>query len=281
MRRREGGFGPALFGSLVLHAAVIAAMLVSLPKVRKDMTIGAVPVTIVSSLPQAAPSPAPEIAEPAAEDAAPPPPAPEPEPQPAPPPPEPEPSPPPPLKKAPALRPTPPPKKAETAPPPKKADTPPQKTPPAKTPPQKTPARQDDALDLSALQQSLARGRPATKATSTRVTPAAGSAQQGQLSAAGASALSALVGRIQDGWILNCEVAGDVEVTVGFTISSGGRLGAGPTLVNRRSGATWDAAARAAQAAVRGGEPYENLPRDLYNQPIEATFKAAEACRDR
>lgn len=275
-RRREGGLGPALLGSLAFHAAVLALLFVSFPKQSLKMAGNAIPVTIVSSLPQAAPAPAPEIAEPAAEDTAPPP-APEPEPAPAPTPPPPQPQPAPPPKKAPTPDPKLPTKKAEP--------TPPQKTPPARTPPQKTaPAKAEEpALDLAALQKSLNRGRPATKATSTRVTPATGSAQQGQLSAAGASALSALVGRIQDAWILNCEISGadEVEVTVGFTIGSAGRLSAGPALVQRRSGAVWDAAARGALAAVRGGEPYEGLPRDLYNQPIEATFKAREACAGR
>jgi outer membrane biosynthesis protein TonB len=264
-RRREGGLGPALIASLAVHAGVVALLFVSVPKQTLELAGNAIPVTIVSSLPQAAPAPAPEVAEPAAEDAAPetaePEPAPEPEPTP----------PPPPQPKLPT-------KKAEPPPPQK---TPAPKTPPRKTPPSKQ--AEEPALDLAALQKSLNRGRPATKATSTRVTPSTGAAQQGQLSAAGASALSALVGRIQDSWILNCEIPGasEVEVTVAFTIGSSGRLSAGPTLVGRRAGAVWSAASTGALAAVRSGEPYEGLPRDLYNQPIEATFKAGEACAGR
>lgn len=244
-------------------------MLVSLPKTRKDMTLGAVPVTIVSSLPQAAPAPAPEAAEPATEDAAPPP-APEPEPQPAPQPTPPPPAPPPP-KKAPAPQPVPPPKKVQT---------PPAKTPPAKSPPPKTaPAKQDDALDLSALQKSLTRGRPtAAPLTNSRTAPRAGAGGPPQ------SAVSALAGRIQDNWILNnCDiaVAEGIEVTVTFSLNNSGRVSRGPELKTRRADAVWTAAARNALSAVRAGEPYTDLPRELFNQDYEFTFKAAEACRGR
>lgn len=264
MARREGGLGPALVGSLAIHAAVVAALLVSLPKTRKALTVGAVPVTIVSSLPQAAPAPAPEVAEPAAEDV-PPPPAPEPElaPQPTPPPPAP-----------------PPPKKAVTpapVPPPKKAPTPPAKTPAQKTPP----AKQEDALDLAALQKSLTRARPSSAAPITNsrsVRPAAGAAGPP------ASAVNALAGQIQDNWILNnCDVAvaEGIEVTVTFSLSGAGRISRGPELKNRRADPVWGAAARSALAAVRAGDPYDDLPRELFNQDYEFNFKAADACRGR
>lgn len=263
MARREGGFGPALLGSLAFHAGVVALLFVSLPEMRRDVTVGAVPVTIVSELPAVSPAPSPE---PAAEPAPAPEPAPEPaaEPEPEPEPQPPTPAPPPPKKAPPP--PTPAPKKAPPPPTPapkKAAPTPPQKAPP-----------KDDGLDLGKLTESLKRpSRPAAP-------PAAASqgAPGARVSPAGQAALGAIAAKIEERWEFNCEIVRDADVRVSFTLNSAGAIVSGPRLVDPKPGAAWQTAARAALAAVRAAEPYSGLPSELYNVELRPNLRASQAC---
>lgn len=284
MARREGGLGPALVGSVLFHAAVVALMFVGLPKTRQTMTIGAVPVTIVSDLPPTPRAPAPE---PAAEPAVEPEPAAEPEPEPEPAPPTPAPPPPkaaappptPAPKKAQPL-PTPAPKKAPTPAPipaPKKAPTPPQKAPPQKAPPLKA-RPEDDGLDLGKLAESLKRtpARPAGPPAAAKQSPAGG-----RVTPAGQAALGAIAAKIEERWEFSCEIVRDADVRVSFTLNSSGAIVSGPRLVDPKPGAAWQTAARAALAAVRDAEPYSGLPTELYNVELRPNLRASQACAGR
>lgn len=253
------GLGPALLGSVAFHAAVAALMLWQWPEARQQMLGSAVPVTIVSSIPQAAPAPAPAEApvepEPAVEEAPaaePPPPAP---PTPQPPKPQPKPAPAP-IRKAEA--PKPPPAKASQTPPPKRRS-------------------EESSLDLAALEASLKKSKAARPPASSPKA-AQGSAPAGQLSPAGQAAIGELARRIQDEWDLNCEIAGEVDVKVSFTLNSAGRIVSGPRLLEQRSGAAWQTAARSAISAVKAAEPYSGLPSELYNVELRPNLRASQVC---
>ena len=247
----RGGLAPAVLGSILLHAGLLAFALVRWPEESRELIAQAVPVTIVSSLPPAAPVIAP------------------PEPVPAETPPEPEAAellPPEPPAPAPTPQPTPPPKKSLT---------------PAKPTPAK---KSEPTLDLDALSDSLAKTTK-PKAKPRPPAPAAktgGATTTGPLSAASGVALNSLVGQLQRMWNPNCGVEGadQIVVSVQFTVSESGRVSDGPRLVKRTSAdPVWRAAAARATAAVRAAEPYDELPKELYNQPITVNFRGDLACR--
>jgi outer membrane biosynthesis protein TonB len=273
---------PALIASVLLHGGIFALALLKVAPPERLPIGDAVPVTIVSSMPQAAPAETgPETVEATAPEVVETPPVETPEVA-APPPPPPEPTPP-----------TPAPKQKVTPPPPaptpkaKAQPTPPQKTPPAKTAPTKSPpakSRPSDALDLDALSADLAKSTkkgPPRKAQAQ--TSSTGQSRSGALSAAAGVQLGALVAKISDRWNLNCEVAAaeNIAVPISFTIGRTGRVIDGPELREQRSDPVWRAAAVAAMRAVRAAEPYEGLPAELYNVELRPTFRASEACRNR
>lgn len=224
---------PAILGSIVLHALVVGVAIWRFPTQAREI-ISAVPVQIVSDVPQRAAAPAQEQG--VVEDL-PTEPEPEPEPAPAPPPPE---------------------KKAPTPPPPKK--------------------KQEASLDLDALTDSLKSPRPARRNlnAASKGTSNTGSAAQDM-----GPALDALTQKLMRLWSPNCGVEGADQITVrvSFMLSDGGRVVRGPRWENARMDPTWQAAGQRAISAVKRGEPYEDLPEGLYNEPLIVNFNGREACR--
>jgi len=283
---------PALVGSVALHLLVLGAGYFTWPQSSRVAPSSAVAVTIVNRAPVVDLRPA--IAAPEPEPAA----SPEPEPSSQPPAPEPPPTPEPPTKAAPPP-PTPPPAKAPP-PPPTKAPTPPPPKAPAKAPAQRPPAldldalaaqlpaaqrqAQPPALDLNALAARLpqrnanvAQG-PARPETATEARPAAGAGQG--LTADEASLLAAKLIRL---WRPNCAVesAANVQVRVNIQLLPTGALASPPRLVGGQSNdPVWSVAAQRALAAVRQGEPYDELPRERHAQwrEINFNFNARQAC---
>jgi outer membrane biosynthesis protein TonB len=247
-------------GSVALHAAVAAALLISWRHPR-DLKIGSVvPVTIVSDAPAGDLSPAiqaPEtqtaqVAEPI--PAAPPEPLP-PTPQPTPQPPTPQ------ARPAAAAKPTP--------------------TPAKPAAPSPAPAKAERTFDLDALAASVSKmARPASGPKGTLRPQTA--PQSGAGSAAAAAALSGLADELQRRWNPNCAVADarQVVVAVTFTLNSGGGvLGEvrGQLVQGAQTPAALTAADRAV-SAVYAAAPFRSLPREVYGQPIRVNFDARKAC---
>lgn len=260
-RERRPNLFPAFAGALALHAGVFAFALWKWPEETRNLALSAVPVTIVSDAPASAPVISPEPpAEAPAEEApaetdlaeAPPPP-------PEPTPPEPAPT---------------PPKKVTPAPAPKA-------TKPA--PPKKTPPRKETSLDLDAIAERYADAAPRRPTKPSPAPPAkkaGGALTIGELSSTGKVALNALTDKLQRLWSPNCGVSGadDVRPRVRFTLDGDGRLVGAPLLLDRRADAVWRVGADRAVAAVRRGEPYDDLPDELLNQEITITFRGDLAC---
>jgi outer membrane biosynthesis protein TonB len=275
----------ALAAAVVLHLAVFAALTLS-PKPKVVPTGDAVPITVVTHAPPAAPAkaepaPVPEDArtETPTPQAPPPEPPPPPAPRPRPAPPKPQPPKPQPPKPA-------PPKPLPT---PKPAAKPAPKTPP---PPPPTPVKPIRAakssaapsLDLDALQASLAKSthpspprasfaaRGPTRAAAAQTATAAGVSQADQ------AGLSQLLNRL---WNPNCSVEGGDAVLVSVTFSVGldGRLVGRVSALGRESpDPVVAAAARRAIDAVHAVEPYQAAYRGAQ---FRINFDAKKACANR
>ncbi|WP_334164344.1 energy transducer TonB [Phenylobacterium sp.] len=278
MIRRE--LSPAAAGSVLLHAGVAAALLISWPWTR-DLKVGAVvPVTIVANAPvtdlrAAEQAPVEQTAQTEL-------PVPDAPPESSPP----EPTPAPPAPPTPAPTPTPkaaPPKAAPT-PAPKAVQTPAPKTAPAKSQPK--PA--EKSLDFDALLASIpkaksapARPSSAQKGSSQAETAAEARPNLGSgLSAA--QAMTGLADELQRRWNPNCEVEGgrEVVVRVTFALGAGGQLVGEPAAEIRGArNAVAQAAADRAVRAVYAASPFRNLPREFYGQRVAVNFNAREACK--
>lgn len=252
-----------MLGSLLLHATVAVALLISWNFTR-DLKVGSVvPVTIVSRAPEADVRPAEQapVEQTAQTDA----PVPEAPLQSTPPAPEPKPTPPPPKPTPKVVKPVPAPAPVKPAP----------------------PAKPQKSLDLDALSASLSTmskpnspkpssapkgpARPET-ALEARSTPGTG------LSAA---AMSGLADELQRRWNPNCDVEGgrDVQLRVTFTIGQGGQV-VGDAAAQIKSAQTEVARAAAERAvrAVYAAAPFRTLPREFYGEKIAVNFNAREAC---
>lgn len=253
---------PAALGSIALHVGVAAAFMISWGN--RDLKVGSVvPVTIVSSAPDADTRPAvqgPEVQEAATEE-----PAPEAPPEPAPPPPQPAPPPPTP--------------KATTKPTEKAAPTP---TPKTQTKPV------EKGLDLDALSASLTRParntppRPSSAAQGTNRAETAPIARQttGTGLAAGV-AVQGLQDELQRRWNPNCDVVGgrDVLVRVIFRLGVGGQVvGDVKSEIKSAQNGVAQAGAERAVRAVYAAAPFRGLPREFYGDTIAVNFNAREAC---
>ncbi|WP_374472262.1 energy transducer TonB [Phenylobacterium sp.] len=275
MIRRE--LSPAALGSILLHAGIAAALLISWPWAR-DLKVGAVvPVTIVANAPVTdlrAAEQGPQ--EQTAQTEAPVPDAPpETAPPPAPTPPTPAPTPTPTPKAA-------PPKPAPT-PAPKAAQIPAPKTPPAKAQPK--PA--EKGLDFDALLASIPGSKSAPRPSSAQKGASRPeTAQQARPNLgsglAASAAMNGLVDELQRRWNPNCAVEGGraVVVRVTFQVGSGGQLVGEPAAEirgprNSESQAAADRAVRAVYAAA----PFRTLPREFYGQRVAVNFNAREACQ--
>jgi protein TonB len=262
---RDTGFSPALIGSVALHGAVAAAILIGWPwKAPTPITLGeSVPVTIVTQGPtnvrpaQEAPVEQTAQTEDPVLQATPQPPAPVPAPVPSP-------APTPPSKSAPKPSPTP---------------------SPAKKP---TPAKANDdffaSLEASLSKTQKSTGKPVANApkgptraeTSVSARPAVGAA-----TGLSAAALGRLQGEVQDRWNPNCEVEGgsNVNVRVVFVIGAGGRVVGQPESPGTASpDPVVKAASDRAVRALLQASPFAYLPPDLYGQKIALNFNAKQAC---
>jgi len=260
-------------GSVALHAAVAAALLISWRHPR-DLKIGAVvPVTLVSSAPAADLSPA--IEGPQAQTAQVPEPTPAAPPEPVPPAPTPAPQPP-----APQVKPAPPPPKP--TPTPKPAPTV-QKAAPVKPAPSKAEKTFDlDALAASVSKMAKPSGSKASSAARGAPRPeTATQARTGQGSAATAAAMNGFIEDLQRRWNPNCDVQGgrDVTVRATFQVGSSGQLASDvATQANGPNPPVTAAAAVRAASAIQAAAPFRSLPRELYGQRITVNFNANEAC---
>lgn len=247
---------PAIIASILLHIGILALGLLHFSK---HMQFGEpVPVSIVSSdefkAPDIAPVPTPAEAPPTPQAA-----------EPTPPPP------PPPAQQTPTPE---PPKPVESKAPsakPQKASAAPSQVPSA--------CQQNFMACIGKVvspSQTATRptGKPSTQIKPTMAPKHSPTAQQAR------QALSGLVGKVQDRWVLDCDVAGtkDVIAPVRFTVGYDGRLTEGPDLVNRAQEGTL--VAQAARAAVKAAQPYslQDVPADYRNTSITLNFSAKEAC---
>lgn len=263
MRRVE--VSPAMVGSIALHGAVLALLLISW-RFSHELKIGAVvPVTIVANAPETnlkAAEQAPieqqaQTEQPVAEAP----------PQAAPPPPQPLPTPP-----QPSPKPTPAPPK----PAPAKAEKP-------------TP-KPEKSLDLDALMASVSKQVPTkpqppkpSSAAKGQARPETALQARPNLGAgnAAAAAQSGLVDELQRRWNPNCQVQGgrDVVIKATFQLGAGGNVvGEVQTQVVRGAGGVAQAAADRAVSAVYAAAPFRNLPREYYGERISVNFIARDVC---
>lgn len=257
MIRRE--MSPALVGSIALHGAVAAALLISWPWARTLKVGSVVPVTIVSNAPAGDPPPAVEdtveqtamVEDPAVD--------------------------------APAEVQPPPPQPA----PPTPAPAP---TPKAVAAEKPAPRKPEKSLDFAALEASVSKLVPKSqpKAASAEKGPAraATSPQPRQTTgtdpAAASAAMAGLADELQRRWNPNCSVEGGrtVQVRVVFALTPSGQVLGDPTwqILRGPQSAVGQAAAERAVRAVYAAAPYRNLPREFYGDRIAVNFNAREAC---
>lgn len=257
-RTRRLEIPPAAFGSIALHAAVAAAFMISWGA--RDLKVGSVvPVTIVSTAPDADTRPAEQAAD--TQTAMTEQPAPQAPPEPAPPP--------------------------QPAPTPPKADAKAAKTPAPTSTPTKA-AKPEKSFDLDALAASLTRParntppKPSSAAQGPSRAETAPVARQttGSGLAAGL-AVQGLQDELQRRWNPNCDVEGgrDVIVRVVFQLGVGGQVVGEPTqqIQGPRTPVSQAGAERAVRA-VYAASPFRGLPREFYGEKIAVTFNAREAC---
>jgi outer membrane biosynthesis protein TonB len=269
--RSRNRYGLPLLAALLLHVGLILLAWVSWVTAPPARVVASVPVELVSQVPSheqmetpvdklAVKTPAPE---PAPEEPV----KPEPVPTPAP--------------KLPV-----PTQKEIAKPAPKAAEAPvvPDKNGTKKPQPDKAKPAQP-ALDLGALANQMAaqsaKAKTRTPAQANTHATNGNSAYGNAPADAGTqTALTALTQRLQRLWNPSCDVPGfnTVHPDIRFTISASGRVIQGPDWTNPRSDKVWEAAAARAKTAVKQGELYDDLPKELYNRPLVITFDGQKAC---
>jgi len=273
---------PAIVGSILLHAGVVALAFVSWPEKTEEPKplVNSVPVSIVSEEtiaaapadnPQPEPSPDDAATAPVSAPEEPAPPVPEPTP------PRPTPTPPPP-RPTPTPRPTPPrpqPTPPRPAPPtpPKTQPTPPRPTPPVT--PRPAPKRDEPSLDLDALAGS-------TRNTNQRGQRATGQQGAGTASRATGPQLAALGAQVTPNWILNCDMPGMDALVIRVTVrlSSDGQVIGTPRVEQPRNDATGRAASDSMLRAIRATSPF-NVPAGFTAQEVPFRFETARQCANR
>ena len=262
--------GIATIASIGLHAAVVTLALVPWPRKDPPVMVSSVPVSIVSSeVAAAAPAdnPSDELVDAEALEAVqelletealleeiPEVPTP---PQPRPPEPSPE--------RAETRRPDP-------TPSPRPSPTPPEKARPTPAP-RPSQNRPDPGLDLDAL----AEPRPRTQQQ--RPTGQSGA---GQAPRATGAQVEMFGQQVTPHWVVACELQGmeNVSIDVRVTIGTDGRITAGPTVVNSRSGNTWRVASDSVLRAIRAAAPFDTPP-NYSTREVPFRFETAEFCRNR
>ena len=263
MARQRSEFSGAMVASLLLHAGVIVAALISWPWGRQLPLDSAVPINIVANAPYTDLAPAeqgPEEAPAQTEEPVPEAPAPPAAPAPAPPPPTPQPAP----------QPAPTPKPAQKA-----------TTPAAK--PAKPAPKPEKSLDLDALAASVAKSAQRSSAAKGPARPATSQQARPDLgSGLAAAAIAGMSDEIQRRWNPNCDVEGgrDVRLKVSFTLGGGGQVVGEVSAHGAEQSANpvVKAAAERAIRAVYAAAPFTRLPRNLYGQRFDLNFRTSEAC---
>ena len=259
--------GSALIGSVVVHAAIVGAVVLALTLGdgrRERQVVQTIPVSILSEEmvlagPADAPSPEPASdveAAPPPEAVEPPPPTPTPVPTPRPP------------EKAPTprrdTRPTPP-RPPVTPPPAKKRETP--------RPPR------EESLDLGAL----AADRP-NRSPNRGTTPPSGQQATGTQGQTSGPVISSMFEQVYPNWnvFVVCDMEGgnDLRIQFDVTLSPDGRITDGPDLVGGRGNAVQQAATAEALRALRATAPFD-VPRGFTGGRYRPTFLTARACRGR
>jgi outer membrane biosynthesis protein TonB len=299
MARSQTNRKPALAVSALLHAAAIAAAVISWQWGSKHMTLGqVVPVTIVNGPPAdmapaiEAPEPSPATAEePVPQATAPPTPVAPPAPKPTPPAPQPK------QAVEPTPKPTPAPGKPTAKAVAKPAPTGQGK--PAKgldlsalaasLSKSKSKAKPSKSLDLSALAASLSKPAQGAKGANKPRTAAQAETGAGTQDHLSASDVNGLVTKLQRLWNPNCDVEGaaGINVKVRISFNHDGTLSAPPQLVDRNIDPTSEsllgASAHRALSAVVRGAPYTELPPNAYGdwKVMVVNFNAKQACARR
>ena len=264
--RERSDFSMAMIASVLLHGALLAAVMLARPWERQLPIGTVVPVNIVSNSQltdlraavqaakeQQAQTPAPVADAPPA--AAEPVPAPAPQPKPVPPPPQPAP------------------------PPPKPVPTPTPKPTVAPTAPAKPAAKPAKSLDLDALAASISRTSktssaakgPARTETALQEHPAAGAAR-----GLSANALAGLSDEIRSHWHPNCQVEGgrNIKISVTFTMGPGGQLMGALEAggLEHSANPVVKVAAERAMSAVHQAAPFAAKYRDAFGQRVTVNF---------
>lgn len=254
--------GPALIGSVVVHAAIIGAVLLALTATGdrpERQIVTTIPVSILSEEmvlagPADAPSEDPAIdtaAAPPVEAPEPPPPTPTPVPTPRPP------------EKAPAPRPTP-----RTTPPPR-----PSTPPPAKK--RETPRpREEPRLDLGAL----AADRP-NRSPRRDTRPPSGQQSGGTAGQTSGPVITAMFNQVYQNWNPPCQTPGaaDLRIQMDVTLDARGRITDGPTLVGARNDPVWRAVAAGAMQALVRTAPFD-VPSGFSGGEYRPSFNMERAC---
>lgn len=246
MRKKSFKFGPALIGSIALHAAIIALLVFEFPN-QTRLVLSAVPVEIISQEQHEA-APAPDTPAPT--------PAPQPQPEPQPPAP------------APTPRPLPPTPKPEPKPEPQPKPTPPKPAPTPKPEPKPKPekpepqheAADDNPMDLL-KNLHLGGGAPSRSQSQTQHAPSH-KPGQGRDQVSTGPDVDALRGMISGLWHPNCGAPGADQIQIGVRIHlrpDGYVVGPAEVDNPRPNDRAWVAAADSAARAARAAN-YRSLP---------------------
>lgn len=255
--------GPALIGSVVVHAAIVGAIVLAMMTgdARPErQVVNAVPVSIVSETmvlagPADAPSDEPAsdaAAAPPVEAVEPPPPTPTPVPTPRPP------------EKAVAPRPVPTPRPT----PPRPATPPPAKKTERPRPPR------EDSLDLG----KLAAERP-NPSTNRGTRPPSGQQSTGAAGQTSGPVITAMFNQVYQNWNPPCQTPGaeGLRIQMDVTLDARGRIIDGPTLVGARNEPVWRAVASGAMQALIRTAPFD-VPAGFTGGEYRPSFNMERAC---
>jgi len=261
MRREGGFFSIALVVSLVVHAGLLAAVLLMMPQKSTPLPLGsAVPVTIVSNAPMTDVSAALQGAQEVDALTE-----------------EPIPLAPPEVIAPPAPAPMP----AEAKTPTKPAE----KAKPAPSPTAKPQQRAE--LDFDALERRLQKaggGKPKPAGGDkgpTRPATAPQPRPDGGGKGLNASSIQGLVDELNRRWRPNCDVEGGsrIKLTLQIRVSPSGQLLSEPRVTRGLSSDPMvEAAATKAKLAITASLPFRNLPEDYVGEPLNLNFDAQQAC---
>lgn len=234
MRKKSFQLGPALLGSIGLHAAIIILLVVEFPRETTRLVLAAVPVEIVSQVQH---------------EAAPAPPAPEAPPQPTPEPPQPQ------------LQPQPQPPAPQPKPEPKPEPPPPQPAPTPKPKPQKPQHQAADDNPMDLLKNLNLSSAASSRSQAQPLRAPAHRPGEGRDQVTTGPDVDALRGMFGRNWSPNCPTSGADNVQIGVRIHlryDGSTAGPAEIDNPRPNDPVWVAAANRAAMAAKA-LPYHDL----------------------